>query len=197
MKLPKLSEIVHEYHITEQIHETKFSHVFKTEKTENLFVLKFLKQICSNQGLASYEAGILKQVRSKYIIPLIEEFTFFSTLVLVFPLAFDGDLLTFMNQNNLSKYLIKSFIRQICSSLEELHSQEIVHKDIKLENILIHKKQVLISDFGLSERIEQNKQFTNSRSTAYKKESFGTLEYSSLEMISGSNVDFSADMWSL
>jgi serine/threonine protein kinase len=197
MKLPKLGEIVHEYHMTEQIYETQFSHIFKAEKAGNHFVLKFLKQICPNQGLVSCEAEILNQVRSKYIIPLVEEFTFFSTSVLVFPLASDGDLLTFMSQNDLSKHLIKSFIKQICSSLEELHSQGIVHKDIKPENILIHKKQALVADFGLSERIEQNKQFTNSRLSTYRKESFGTLEYSSPEIISGNNVDFSTDMWSL
>ena len=46
----------------------------------------------------------------------------------------------------------RTFFRQILSGIGHLHSKKIIHRDIKLENILLDKNQIkaVIADFGLS-----------------------------------------------
>jgi serine/threonine protein kinase len=49
---------------------------------------------------------------------------------------------------------LENLIFQICSALKEIHDKQIIHRDIKPQNILIIKKQdefiVKLSDFGLA-----------------------------------------------
>lgn len=79
-------------------------------------------------------------------------------------------------------------IKQIFSGLLYLHFNNILHLDIKDENILIDEKSnVKIIDFGLAETSIDNK-------LSNKK---GTIEFISPEMISGGLLNFWTDYYSL
>ena len=58
---------------------------------------------------------------------------------------------------SVKKSLIKLIGRGLLQALEYLHSQNIVHADIRPENVLLHKENgsytVKLCDFGLSQRI--------------------------------------------
>jgi serine/threonine protein kinase len=81
----------------------------------------------------------------------------------------------------------------ICAGVEYIHSIGIAHRDIKLENIMItvdsqgYPKPKLI-DFGLS-TILLNGQTSKDR--------FGTLVYSSPEILLGLEHNLATDIWSL
>ena len=68
-----------------------------------------------------------------------------------------GSLLKFIRKSKFSsEYEISNIARQILSALTYLHDQKIVHKDLKLENIVLvdnveaKKKELKILDFGFT-----------------------------------------------
>ena len=83
-----------------------------------------------------------------------------------------GNLKSF-NENeihNCSELLCSYFIYQCLLALQHMHSNLIVHRDIKLENILINKKyEVKLADFSMCLQLKENTKYPISRS--------GTIPY--------------------
>jgi serine/threonine protein kinase len=79
---------------------------------------------------------------------------------------------------------------QIGEALKEAHSQGIVHRDIKSDNIMINSKnQVKVMDFGLA-KLKGSLKLTKTSSTV------GTLAYMAPEQIQGGEVDARSDIFS-
>ena len=83
-----------------------------------------------------------------------------------------GNLKSF-NENeihNCSELLCSYFIYQCLLALQHMHSNLLVHRDIKLENILINKKyEVKLADFSMCLQLKENTKYPISRS--------GTIPY--------------------
>ena len=75
-----------------------------------------------------------------------------------------GNLHNFISklpQRSLALEDAKLVFKQILRGLEEIHSKNIIHRDIKLENILLKKNSkgeyiCKIGDFGLARPIDNN-----------------------------------------
>lgn len=89
----------------------------------------------------------------------------------------------------LDKKLSRKIVSQLCDVLEYIHSKQVIHKDIKPENILVtHNGQnVKLIDFGLSD----------SDDYALLKFHAGTQAYAAPELLSGGNIDCRTDIYSL
>lgn len=78
------------------------------------------------------------------------------------------------------------------SGLQYLHSYGIVHRDLKLENIMMtdatNKAVPKLVDFGLAKMIGPNEK---------AEEPFGTLGYVAPEILSKQPYSLSCDLWSL
>jgi NIMA (never in mitosis gene a)-related kinase len=85
---------------------------------------------------------------------------------------------------------ITNWIAQIALGLDYLHNQaRIIHRDIKLQNILVMQNGLLkLADFGISRKLDKEE---------YAKTSLGTPCYLSPEMIEHSKYDYKADIWTL
>jgi serine/threonine-protein kinase len=82
-------------------------------------------------------------------------------------------------------------IIQVAEGLQEAHEKEIVHRDIKGDNVMITPKgQVKIMDFGLA-KLPGRTQLTTANTI------MGTVEYMSPEQARGETVDHRTDIWSL
>ncbi len=79
---------------------------------------------------------------------------------------------------------------QVCDGLAEAHEKQIVHRDIKSENVMLTPKgQAKIMDFGLA-KVKGAKKLTKAGST------LGTAAYMSPEQMEGEEVDARSDIFS-
>ncbi len=80
---------------------------------------------------------------------------------------------------------------KIAQGLKVAHDKNIIHRDIKAENIMLTKSgQLKIMDFGLA-KLRSQSSLTRAGS------SVGTLAYMSPEQAQGLNADNRSDLWSL
>jgi eukaryotic-like serine/threonine-protein kinase len=107
----------------------------------------------------------------------------------------------FVDGMDLSRYIaerkelaveeIIDFSKQICRGLRYAHNNNVVHRDIKPQNILIDKSNVVkLSDFGIA-KIFSGSDITMTGFT------LGTPEYMSPEQALGKSIDHQTDLYSL
>ena len=83
------------------------------------------------------------------------------------------------------------WIEQIAQGLKVAHTNNIIHRDIKTENVMINKDGGLkIMDFGLA-KLKSDAGITKTRT------SVGTLSYMSPEQAQAISADHRCDIWSL
>jgi serine/threonine-protein kinase len=105
----------------------------------------------------------------------------------------DGvDLSQFINDHReVSISAVIDFSRQICRGLRYAHSHNVIHRDIKPQNILIDQNNVAkLSDFGIA-KIFSGANITMAGFT------LGTPEYMSPEQALGKKTDHQTDIYSL
>jgi len=87
--------------------------------------------------------------------------------------------------------------RQVADALAYAHSQEIVHRDIKPDNILLDRSgHVLVTDFGIA-KAAQAAQGGSSAQLTTEGMIIGTPQYMSPEQAAGDKVDGRSDIYSL
>jgi serine/threonine protein kinase len=91
-------------------------------------------------------------------VRLYESFDTETHIVYVMEVCGGGDLLTYVRRRRkLKEDFAKYIFRQIILGLQYVHSKGVLHRDIKLDNILLTSEgDVKICDFGVSKLI-QNK----------------------------------------
>lgn len=138
------------------------------------------------------EIRILSSVSQvKNAIQLLEVFETSDFYFLVMEFVADGDLLGFLKKNGLMKEAqAKRIFYDIVEGLEGLHKLRIVHRDIKLDNILLTSQgRAKLGDFGISKKLASGELL---------RDKHGTPAYLSPEAIRDQGyAGFEADVWSL
>ena len=162
----------------------------KTENEKQGFPITSLREIM-----------IMKRLNHKNILQLLEVVTskpfknnnFEKNAYLVFEYM-EHDLCSLIHSKiDYEKSQIKLILYQLIKGLEYLHNNNVLHRDIKPQNILLNNKgEVKIGDFGLSRIFQdnlKNKKYTNRVVTRW---------YRAPELLLG-DIEYGPvfDLWSL
>ncbi|NWT06270.1 PASK kinase, partial [Mionectes macconnelli] len=143
-------------------------------------------------GRVTQEIAILLKLQHPSIIKVLDVFENECFFQLVMEKHGSGlDLFTFIdNQPNLDEPLASYIFRQLVSAVGYLHCKNILHRDIKDENIVIAEDfRIKLVDFGSAAYLEPGKLFYTF---------CGTIEYCSPEVLSGKPYHGpELEMWSL
>ncbi|MCL1894640.1 MAG: serine/threonine-protein kinase [Holophagaceae bacterium] len=109
-----------------------------------------------------------------------------------------GNLNQLLNSQSLSYETISAILRQVLNGLEFLHSQKIIHRDMKPKNILMvitpdGEYVPKITDFGISKKLDTDKSHDFSHSLT----GVGSLSFISPEQLKADKIRRNTDLWSL
>ena len=116
---------------------------------------EFLEEERSRRKVAK-EVSILKKLQHKNIVNLYETFETEKHFLLVTELWAGGDLLSYVRRRRkLTEDYAKYFFKQLIEAWMYWHKKGVVHRDIKLDNILLdHQGTLKLCDFGVSRAVK-------------------------------------------
>ncbi len=137
------------------------------------------------------EIYLQRNISHENVIRLFEVFYNETHLFIVMEYACNGDLLHYLkSKKRLSEAEARKLFRQIVYGLAHIHCRSILHRDIKLDNLLLDEDMsVKICDFGVSRIIGKCQLI---------KEQCGTPAYLAPEIIINKGYSgYNSDIWSL
>jgi calcium-dependent protein kinase len=139
------------------------------------------------------EINILKTLDHQNIIKIHEYFNCSKELFIISELCSGGELLEIINtKKHLNEELVWKIMKQILSAVSYCHSYNVIHRDLKPQNILVSEKsdenEILLKviDFGTSEI------FNKKIAPGF----IGTVFYMAPEIVKLENYDSQCDLWS-
>ncbi|XP_028824463.1 ribosomal protein S6 kinase-related protein-like [Denticeps clupeoides] len=136
------------------------------------------------------EVIVQRQVRHPFVHNLQDCWQTQRHLYIMCDYCSTGDLYTYwMMSGRFGEDVVKVFGAELGSALGFLHDFGIIHRDVKMENVLLTDEGHLrLADFGLSRRLERGgRAFTIC----------GTIQYMAPEVLGGGPYSHAADWWSL
>ena len=104
-----------------------------------------------NMDKILYEINLMRKLNHQNITKILETFEDEQYYFIIMEYINGGNLFSYVKKRRkLSEKVAKFIFRQIILGIQHIHSQLIVHRDIKLENILIDmNNNIKICDFGI------------------------------------------------
>lgn len=143
--------------------------IIRVDKIKDAYIKKNLRR----------EAKIMIQLQHPNIVTLHEVCAFQNHYCLVLDFWAGGSMCDYISQKEAGKLAedqAQKLFKQILNGVEYIHSRNIVHRDIKLDNILTNKAgdHIVLGDFGLSNFLKPGQLL---------KTHCGSPEYSAPEVI--------------
>ncbi|KAJ3079343.1 Serine/threonine-protein kinase par-1 [Quaeritorhiza haematococci] len=107
--------------------------------------------------------------------------------------AAGGELIDYIAaKKHLTEKEARKYFRQMISALDHCHQAHVVHRDLKLENLLLNnERNLLISDFGLGRTFKPD-------DDELMKTFCGTPNYAAVELVSGiPYIGIHSDIWAM
>eukprot|EP01126_Amoeba_proteus_P060993 TRINITY_DN813_c0_g2_i2.p1 TRINITY_DN813_c0_g2~~TRINITY_DN813_c0_g2_i2.p1 ORF type:complete len:303 (+),score=58.06 TRINITY_DN813_c0_g2_i2:450-1358(+) len=162
--------------------------------TNNIYAMKVMRKeniIAKNQVTHTKdEKSVLQKIKHPFIVNLHYAFQTPEKLYMILDYVNGGELFFHLKKSGrFSENRVRLYAAEISSALIHLHSNGIVYRDLKPENLLLDAQgHIVITDFGLSKEIKSE----------HGTHTFcGTPEYLAPEVLTGEGHSFPVDWWSL
>jgi serine/threonine protein kinase len=188
-----------DYLIQQKIGSGGMASVFQAfhAKTNEEVALKILHEHYADdphiRKRLEHEARIVMRLSHPSIVPVLDYGEAENRPFLVMPYMEGGSLAQLFSKPRLVKHeTTLKLLLVLADGLDYAHSQEVVHRDLKLENILLSKKRVLaISDFGIA-------QSTHTTRITMTGQILGTPQYLAPETLDNNgSLNYRADLYAL
>ena len=199
-KISEFREISDHYEILpEVVGKGRFGVIKKGRnlKSGQIVAIKELnkKRIKSTEMLQTRrEVDALKVCKHSNIVQVYDFFENLETIYIVMEFCGSGDLFEYLDERrfNLSSERVRQIAFQLANAVSYLHEMGIMHRDIKLENVIMtdntESAAVKLVDFGLAKIIGPE---------CRTKEPFGPVGYCAPEILLGKPYQLNCDLWSL
>lgn len=138
------------------------------------------------------EVYILKKIRSNYVVKILEVFESEENFLIVMEYMQGGDLLNYLKTNGkMPEDLCKKVFLQVVLGAITIHKHGVLHRDFKLDNILLDKSltKIKICDFGVSKLVHKGEIIMDQ---------CGTPAYLAPEIVLDKGYEgYWSDIWSL
>lgn len=179
------------------------------KKTHDKYAVKIVtKRYLSNRDIANVrrEVAIHSTLNHPNVVRLIDHFEDAEAIQLIVEHCEGGDLDRHLRRpgygQTLSEKTAVNVFKQILRAIAYIHQNDIIHADIKPENVLFKKDPfsiVKLCDFGLSMSAKDVRYFrrTGSVSKVPFETKLGTSGYVAPEMFKSQNFGKAIDLWAL
>ncbi|BFU24266.1 protein kinase domain containing protein [Entamoeba histolytica HM-3:IMSS] len=141
------------------------------------------------------EAEMMERIRCQYVVNFIGSVVSSDTLCLVTEFCPLGSLRKYMKTNAMSEFLKVRFCQDIARGMEYLHENDIVHRDLKTDNILVYSNNphdavtIKVTDFGTSRSFIES-------SGNIALQNIGTPMYMAPEIFQSEQMTLKSDVFS-
>jgi hypothetical protein len=192
----RIGSVYDYYDIFEEIGSGAFGVVHRAveKSTGKSFAAKFiLTPSAAEKATVRKECDVMNQLIHPRLLNLHDIFDEGDEMVLITEFLSGGELFEKIADPNykMTEPEAKRYIRQICLGLQHMHENNIVHLDIKPENIMFESKNspnIKLVDFGLATKLDPDE---------VVKISSATVEFAAPEIVEKDSVGFSTDMWAV
>ncbi|CAL2049231.1 unnamed protein product [Caenorhabditis brenneri] len=185
------------YQVTKLLGDGKFGKVYCVieKATGKEFAAKFIKiRKEADRTEVEREVSILTGLRHPRIAQIYDAFyTTTNDVVLIMEIVRGGELFDRVAEESyeLSELAVVMIICQLCEAIDYIHKQNILHLDVKPENIMcvsLTGNRIKLIDFGLARHYDGTQEL---------KYMAGTPEFAAPEVIKFEKLDYHTDMWSI
>jgi len=154
---------------------------------------------------AEQEANVLSALKHPYIVKYSESFVHDQVLCILMDYCEGGDLWQYIDKRRRQRLTIGEpqvvrWFTQMCLALKHMHDKNVLHRDIKTQNVFLAKKDsnssgsrdipcVKIADFGIAKVLDSH--------TALARTQVGTPYYLSPEICAKQPYAQPSDVWAL